>query len=261
MVDPVRKGHASTWWEKALSVPFLSEELMSKPPSCSAADFTTPRLRRCPFDMASIDWKRSHRITGGFDGYTWKIWFHGHDCPYALKMFWDAEPPEGSRRYHAPQRECQNNDILQLMEAAINDVEGSSILINPNPKTKLDALKNTFMFSQEGRQAGLSNVDFEPMVISSMPRMRQCYGWVKINRSILNTWPRNSRPENRNIEKVTRTVSSNKDHVAIIYEYIDEPESDNDSAVVEETSDFLWRAGFGYSTASLARNWKEWRLD
>ncbi|KAI1761019.1 hypothetical protein GGR53DRAFT_522653 [Hypoxylon sp. FL1150] len=239
----------TTWWENALSVPFLSQQSMAESLSCPAADFATPLLRECPFDLASIDWKRSHRLAGGFDGHTWKIWLHGHDCPYAIKMFWDAEPPPGSRRYHAPQRECQNNAILQLMQAAVEKAGSPPILINPNPKTKKDALQNTFMFSQEGREAGLSNTDFEPMVISWIPRMRECYGWVKINRSTVNTWPRNARPESMNMERIIRTVSPDKDHVAVLYEYIDETENGNDSAVngvLVDYSDIVHVGGYGW---------------
>lgn len=142
------------------------------------------------------------------------------------------------------------------MQAAVEKVGSPPILINPNPKTEQDALQNLFMFSQEGREAGLSKIDFEPMVISRIPRIRECYGWVKINRSTLNTWPRNARPQSMIIEKLIRTVSPDKDHIAILYEYIDETENGNNSAVVEEVTDFLWRAGFGYTAASLARNWK-----
>lgn len=70
---------------KAAAVPFRDDETMSGPPSCSAADFETPRLRRCPFDPATINWKSSSRIDGGLDGYIWKVWF-GADGPYALKV-------------------------------------------------------------------------------------------------------------------------------------------------------------------------------
>ncbi|KAI1780364.1 hypothetical protein F4818DRAFT_395467 [Hypoxylon cercidicola] len=140
------------------------------------------------------------------------------------------------------------------MEAAIKKVNDPTILINPEPKTRRDALENTLNFSQERRQNGSSKTGLEPMPISSIPRLRQCYGWVKINGQIFDTWPRHALPRNRNIEKLTRTVSRDKEYIAIIYEYIDEAE--NDPVVVEEVSDFLWRAGFGYTSSSLARNWK-----
>ncbi|KAI0387109.1 hypothetical protein F5Y04DRAFT_76962 [Hypomontagnella monticulosa] len=244
-----------------LHVPFLSEQLMSEPLSCTAADFKTPRLRKCVFDLNSIDWRHSRRIGTGWDGCSWKIRIRGHDRLYALKLFWDTEPGScspytSSSGYHAPQRESQNNAILQQIQAAIENVEGPPIMINPNPKRRSHALKNTYMFSQEGRQAGLPNAKFEPMIISKMPRMRQCYGWVKISRSTLNTWPPHARPQPWVDDRLRRFISSNGDHIAIIYEYIKETEDGNDPAAVKEVTDFLWRVGFGYSPASLARNWK-----
>lgn len=64
---------------------FLDKNLMRGPPRCTQAAFKTPRLRRCPFDVASIDWKRTEPLTWGFDGFIWKIWLK-NDGPYVLKM-------------------------------------------------------------------------------------------------------------------------------------------------------------------------------
>ncbi|KAI1464902.1 uncharacterized protein F4812DRAFT_440881 [Daldinia caldariorum] len=232
--------------------PFLSEQLMSEPLTCYAADFEIPQLRRCVFDLTSIDWSRSRGIAAGYDGYTWKIRIRGHNRPYALKLnrtqvLVNTMPPNESAK---TMRYCN------LMQAAVEDVESPPIMINPNPKSKSDALRNTYMFSQEGRQAGLPNANFEPMVITRIPRMRRCYGWVKINYSTLRTWPQKAQPHPWIDERLVRYVSPGKDHIAIIYEYIQETENGNDPKVVKEVTDFLWRAGFGYSVASLARNWK-----
>lgn len=69
----------------AAAVPYLDDKLLDGAPSCSAADFKTPRLRKCPFDLTTIDWNFSSRIDGGLDGYLWKVWF-GEDGPYVLKV-------------------------------------------------------------------------------------------------------------------------------------------------------------------------------
>lgn len=69
----------------AAAVPFRNDQCMAGPPSCSASDFKTPRLRRCPFDLTTINWNSSSRLGGGLDGYVWKVWF-GADGPYALKV-------------------------------------------------------------------------------------------------------------------------------------------------------------------------------
>jgi hypothetical protein len=70
---------------RAQAVPFRDDELMEGPHSCSAADFDMPCLRRCPFNLADIDWESSSRLGGGLDGYVWKVWFKG-DEPFVLKV-------------------------------------------------------------------------------------------------------------------------------------------------------------------------------
>lgn len=80
---PVNKRQARAQ-ARAQAVPFHDEELMEGPPGCSTEDFDVPRLRRCSFDLADIDWKASSRL-GGLDGYVWKVWFKG-DGPFVLKV-------------------------------------------------------------------------------------------------------------------------------------------------------------------------------
>ncbi|KAI2776412.1 hypothetical protein F4815DRAFT_503316 [Daldinia loculata] len=155
---------------KPASIPFLSDELMDGlPPDCSFKAFKRPQLRRCSFNLETIDWPRSRRIDGGLDGSILKIYFQGSDIPYCLKIFWDPEAGFGGVAQFAVERECINASVLQKMETSVEEaVTGSSppILINPNPKTKEDAIDNIYGFSREGRQAGLSSlseVDYEPM--------------------------------------------------------------------------------------------------
>lgn len=72
---------------KPASIPFLSDELMDGlPPDCSFKAFKRPQLRRCSFNLETIDWPRSRRIDGGLDGSILKIYFQGSDIPYCLKI-------------------------------------------------------------------------------------------------------------------------------------------------------------------------------
>ncbi|PNY19955.1 Uncharacterized protein TCAP_07433 [Tolypocladium capitatum] len=87
-VKPISRARSDS-----LKFPFLDSNWMHGPPGCSASDFKMSRLRRCTFDLAAIDWKSFVRIGGGLDGYLWKVSFGG-DGPYAMKVFWDTEPPE-----------------------------------------------------------------------------------------------------------------------------------------------------------------------
>lgn len=84
-----RNGHGKRHVNKKqavkVKVAFRRDDLLEGEPSCFAADFKLPRLRRCPLDPATIDWSISSCIGGGRDGYVWKVWF-GDDGPYALKV-------------------------------------------------------------------------------------------------------------------------------------------------------------------------------
>lgn len=70
---------------QSLSRPFLDDTLMQGPPSCKIADFKRPRLRRCPFDLASISWEDAKVLGCGLDGFVWRVNF-GDQGPFALKL-------------------------------------------------------------------------------------------------------------------------------------------------------------------------------
>ncbi|KAI0122055.1 hypothetical protein F4814DRAFT_197595 [Daldinia grandis] len=247
---------------EAASIPFLSNELMHGSPDCSAEAFKQPQLRKCPFNLDNIDWTRSRPITGGLDGFVWKIRFSGNRRAYALKIFFDPKPPldyYGNIRHYAFQRECQNAASLQMIATAIEEAkEGITppILIHPYPETKDIAQRNLFSFSLEGRQAGLSRwTDAKPMPVTSLPRMRECFGWVKVNgNSILGSWPKYVLPWPIKVGKVKREFEYNTEYSAIVYEWIDG--KDNDPATVENVDAFLWRAGFSFQGGSHEDNWK-----
>jgi len=75
----------STFGERRMAklrVPFQDDELKNGPPRCTAADFQTPSLRKCPFDLTTIRWEE--RLGVGLDGCVWKVSF-GESGPYILK--------------------------------------------------------------------------------------------------------------------------------------------------------------------------------
>ncbi|KJZ79989.1 hypothetical protein HIM_00703 [Hirsutella minnesotensis 3608] len=185
------------------------------------ADFEVPRLRRCPFNPASIDWKSSTRIGGGLDGYLWKVFFEGHG-PYVLK-FWDAVPPD-FEHYYAVQRECQNTALLQMMQAAVQEAaaESTEILVSASPRTRDEALANLLAFSTEGRQLQPSSEHSGISAISSMPRVTKCYGWLKFSGRFFFRMPESKRAPTIRVDKITRNISPDREYTAIVYEYIEE---------------------------------------
>jgi hypothetical protein len=70
-------------WIEAAKMPFRDDAVMVGPPSCTAADFKAPRLRRCPFDPDTLRWEAG--IDAGLDGCVWKVHF-GDKGPFILKV-------------------------------------------------------------------------------------------------------------------------------------------------------------------------------
>ncbi|KAJ4162719.1 hypothetical protein NW754_014137 [Fusarium falciforme] len=247
----LRATRPSPIWQRAMQVPFLDDKPMNGPPSCTEQDLKLPHLRQCTFDFNTIAWER--KLGGGLDGYVWKVWF-GEKGPFALKVFWDTEPPE-FHHYYAAQRECQNAAVFQVIEAAIAQaaVESRPIRVLANPKTKQEARYNLFWFSDEARLASFPE-DLEAVEITSMPRFRKCYGWVKFSGEILKTLPIKLRAQPRTVSKIQRSISSSNEYTAIVYEYVEEGE--NKEAVVEEVDRFCWLTGFSHNLSPAARNWK-----
>ncbi|KAJ3461568.1 hypothetical protein MRS44_010121 [Fusarium solani] len=186
---------------------------MTSPPSCTEQDFKLPHLRRCTFDFSTIVWEL--KLGGGLDGYVWKVWL-GETGPFALNV---------------------NASIFQMIETAIAQaaIDSKPIRVLANPKTKQEARYNLFWFSDEARLASFPE-DLEAAEITSMPRFRKCYGWLKFS------------------GEIQRSISWSKEYTAIVYEYVEEGE--NEEAVVEEVDRFCWLTGFSHNLSPAARNWK-----
>ncbi len=83
---PLARALTRKPWLDAAKVAFRDDALLVGPPSCTAADFKKPRLRRRPFDPADLRFEA--RLGGGLDGYVWKVHF-GDQAPFALKVVSD----------------------------------------------------------------------------------------------------------------------------------------------------------------------------
>ena len=252
---------------------------MIGPPSCTGKDLQTPRLRRFPLDPATLVFKE--RIDGGLDGYVWKVCF-GDAGPFALKVvsalpapttgnyippqdrlhsslnrllqFWDAAPPE-FYHYYAPQRECHNAAVLQMMAGA---VASGPVLIYNAPETKEDALSNFLPIfrreppgtavCRESRDSGWDQADIVDATHGAVPRLAEAQ-----RQRVPNT---PSEPEAAVYEgrQDPEVHVSRKEYIALVYELVEDGE--NMPAAVEEVTDFLWCAGFSHTLSPAARNWK-----
>ncbi|OAA54280.1 hypothetical protein SPI_08899 [Niveomyces insectorum RCEF 264] len=132
--------------------PFLSEDLMEGPPSCTKADFKHPRLRRYPFDLETVNWDEAIVLGVGLDGHVWRVRFQDDETYYALKVFWINRPPQSPHEYSA-RIECQNNALLQMVETAVQNANmmGEPIVLGDRPENRLVARHNLFSFCDEYR--------------------------------------------------------------------------------------------------------------
>jgi hypothetical protein len=151
-----------------------------------------------------------------------------------------------------------------MMEAAADQAAAASrpILVNANPITWDDALDNQAAFSDEARMSQLSAAQQEPgpgcRQITTVPRMKKCHGWLTLNSSVFSELPWQLRPPATKVGKVERSIQPGKEYTAIVYEYVEEGE--NDVAAVQESMDFFWLAGFGFTLSPLEKNWKSGML-
>lgn len=142
------------------------------------------------------------------------------------------------------------------MAAAERTTESSPIRILTRPSTRGDALANLYAFSDDGRQKPPVKACPDSLVVSSIPRFRKCFGWLKISgRYLKNLDCVALAPPTLTIQEVQRGILPDQEYFAIIYEYI--PENGNDLAAVQSQIDFLWRAGFNFAPTPLRDNWKD----
>jgi hypothetical protein len=142
------------------------------------------------------------------------------------------------------------------MTAAVShDTDTLPILVHARPVGYEDAVDNILAFSAEGRQRQQVK-DADGVQISSVPRMKKCFGWLKIDGEHLYNLPqRRLRPISVRLPKYgDRCIVRGQRHFAIMYEYV--PEGDNDRGQMQQVLDFLWRAGFEYTQTLQKENWK-----
>ncbi|PNP48727.1 hypothetical protein TGAMA5MH_00181 [Trichoderma gamsii] len=240
--------------QRAMSTIFLNEQPMKGPPRFREADLKDPRLRHCAFDPETIVFES--RIGGGKDGYVWRVNFGG-EGPFVLKVFWDQVPPIKAGDYYSMQRECQNAAVLQMMEAA---VATKPVLVNARPETKQAAMENYLSFTEENcsprhaRDVTETDARRRTRLISSLPRMTKCYGWLKLPNEVWIDLPPHLQAENDDPRKIRTLFENHMGCVAVIYELVEEGE--NEMETVEDVDTFLWHAGFAYAVDPHPKNWK-----
>lgn len=140
-----------------------------------------------------------------------------------------------------------------MMEASVSRAaaESTQVNLNESPTTKQDAAANFYAFTEESLQN--QSQQMQDFGISSVPRLRKCYGWLKISGRD-STIPLAVWPPTVDVGKLRRRMSGDGEHIAILYEYVEEEV--NDSKSIEDVTTFLRRAGFCFTNYPEERNWK-----
>ncbi|KAB5566424.1 hypothetical protein GE09DRAFT_1171558 [Coniochaeta sp. 2T2.1] len=244
---------------EANSLPFLDEQPMVGSPDRSWRRFRRPLLRKCPFDVAEIEF--GDILGYGVDGAVWRVSFRGRD--FALKVFWDNTVP-GRTRYYAIQRECHNVALLQMIQLAVEE-SNEPIYLKPDPKTIQDAVANLQAFCNEGGRRRQSFKDMPGAArYTSTPRLRQCFGWTKVNESRLFALPWGRRPPCHTVRNQLRALQPNENYFAIVYEFV--PESAAGTALataaadIQPQLDFFWRVGFCFAPVMRTEEWHRFGL-
>ncbi|CAK7203985.1 hypothetical protein SEUCBS139899_006735 [Sporothrix eucalyptigena] len=217
-------------------------------------DIRVPRLRKCPFDLDTVDWRHAKLLGTGMDGCVWRVRFGKDSLYYALKLFWDADPEKLEGCYFAAQRECQNAALLQSMRASLDqeaaaqavldsggtfpDGEGNGPGANPtlvfvNPKDEEEAACNLYMYrrDRDKLQDFVQTELPETMRMRDvpMPRFVQCHGWLRMNaKELIAQMPYACRPGAVYIKshQYRYFQEGPTEFIAIVYEYIQKDRND-----------------------------------
>ncbi|KIH88427.1 hypothetical protein SPBR_07362 [Sporothrix brasiliensis 5110] len=253
-------------WHHLFRYPCMTDELMdaTTSPRVTIKNLAQPRLRRCPLNIDTIDWRRARLLGAGTDGCVYRVHF-GDQGPFALKLFWIPDILLEYPEYSAVHRECQNAALLQMLRASVDQAaaaaeagitggtpNGPTVppLVDPNPVDFFTASNNLFSFSEEVRhnhqvRAAENKPPPSGLVpVMSMPRFVQCYGWLPCNvHELMKKMPRRIRSYGFHVDRKTYRCfdEARTDFIGIVYEYIHSNDNDNSDDSDGSQSEEQWR--------------------
>lgn len=126
------------------------------------------------------------------------------------------------------------------------------IIVNAKPETQKDALANLLAFVGSREQRLADSADNR--AVSSISRIKKCFGWLTVHGTLFRGMSLELRLPVITVGKVTRFMSYDQEHIAIVDEFVENGE--NDPEVVQEGLEFLQLGGFAHTLSPAARNWK-----
>ncbi|CAG9984896.1 unnamed protein product [Clonostachys byssicola] len=211
------------------SLPFRDDEPLIGDPDCSWKSVQKHMLRACPFKLEDMIFEE--RLGDGIDGVVFKVSIDG--TPYALKV---GSAPT------MPSKKNAGTALLQMIGASIAQSEGP-IYLKPEIESRKDALYNTQAFCNEARQKPRFNKLPGAVPITSFPRFRKRFGWLKANSTRLFEDGRMGPPCAR-VGRDRRAMTKDGEYYAILYEYISPGEQHVDMEGLQAQMDLLYLVGF-----------------
>lgn len=126
----------------------------------------------------------------------------------------------------------------------------------PTPQDRARAMGNMAAFSDEVRARRVGReISHGRILVTEMPRMRQCYGWMQFTgKELHKRLGRRFCEAYAKVEKIERYLEDEKDYTAIVYEYIED--GPTDPKVAQPVIDFLWLVGFSLDDVNRSQNWE-----
>ncbi|KAM4066058.1 kinetochore sim4 complex subunit FTA2 domain-containing protein [Hirsutella rhossiliensis] len=212
----------------ASSFPFISERDKVGDPPMSAMNFENPRLRRFPHPKSL---RLTKRLGSGQDGFVFKARGY-HNETLAVKIF----KPRTPEWYWAFERECVNAALLDMINASLRRAaaDGRKKLVIPDPKSREEAFKNLFSFSDEANTGELCEARLVP--ISADVQITACLGWIEFQGRAINKQLKRARICDQ------EAMIDEQSYYAIVYEFVPQDELDIDTIVAQH--DFFHIIGF-----------------
>ncbi|KAM5347284.1 hypothetical protein ACJ41O_010289 [Fusarium nematophilum] len=222
--------------------PFTSLDPKPEDPTLSWKNFQKPKLWRFPKPEVQLQ----EYVGGGEDGLVFKSQMDGQDV--AIKVFRHNRQPDpvlGARLYFPFERECLNCALLDLIGTSIQRAvtAGKAVYLRSKPKTRKQALRNLFAFTDEGAEQSSQSPNREPFTFDER-RINRCFGWTRVSGLDVNQalWRAG----------VLMDISDDVTYYAIVYEFVPKARLDADKILVQH--DFFHLAGF-YSVTFNPTNW------
>ncbi|KPM34267.1 hypothetical protein AK830_g12308 [Neonectria ditissima] len=192
------------------------------------------------------DFRLREYLGQGEDGFVFKAQIDGQN-PVAVKIFLHNRKPEpiyGVGRYWAFERECLNCALLEMIDASLHRARTTKrpIYLFPKPKTRMQALRNLFAFSDEAGEKGSPPDHFEPFAPDV--RVNDCFGWTELSGSTINAALSKAR--------VPMDIDNGERYFAIVYAFV--PKGRLEGGAILSQLDFFHIAGF-YSVPFNLTNW------